>query len=64
MWSNWCNSHPLEGCFSPIAVIACRVKVALELATKYLGMNINHVIMLAMRETKMGGFGVPGPVHA
>jgi hypothetical protein len=45
-FSNWCNGNPVEECFAPIPVIARRVReIQEELSTKYIGMNVRHVIM-------------------
>lgn len=45
-FGNWCNGAPLEDCFASIPVITRRVReVRDELALKYPGMNVKHVVM-------------------
>jgi hypothetical protein len=45
-FGNWCHDVPNGDCFPSIAVINRRVQeVKDELASKYPGMNVEHVIM-------------------
>jgi len=45
-FGNWCTGIPVEECFASIPVIARRVReVQEELAVKFPGMNVRHVVM-------------------